>query len=85
MAVTSVMYLKTIGVKIPAVVANLITTLQLGQMIIGLFVNLLSMYYYGKFITFYASLLHGFFNGFKSVRFDVYRVWCGLLSISNFN
>lgn len=41
-------FMQAIGIRIPSQIANLITTLQFGQMIVGLFVNVLSMYYYGK-------------------------------------
>lgn len=37
--------LKAVGVQIPSLVANFITTMQLAQMILGFTVNILSMYY----------------------------------------
>lgn len=35
---------RAIGIKVPLKVANLITTLQFAQMVIGLGINVLSMY-----------------------------------------
>lgn len=47
--VHSLMYpyfaMKAIGAKIPHTFANVLTTLQLAQMVVGLTVNMLSMYY----------------------------------------
>lgn len=50
--VHSLMYpyfsLKAIGVHIPRRLANVITTLQLAQMIVGCLINLVSMYHYSE-------------------------------------
>lgn len=42
--------LKSLHINIPRSLANVITTLQLAQMIVGFAVNTLSMYFYCKLI-----------------------------------